>query len=268
VSLQRLIDGLRASGQHTMLQEAQRLQRLFQRRVEEVQESVLGIRMVPLSQLFDKVSVVVRQVSRDQGKDVRLLIAGGETEVDKLVAEELADPMMHLVRNAIDHGVELAGVRVGAGKPEQATLAINAYQKGSHVVVELSDDGAGIDAQRVRGTALERGLASVEALDELSSQELLHLVFTPGFSTRGAITELSGRGVGKPIELEIGDQLRQGTFSGLIADQQHDRQAVGPGALHLARDRAPAQARRTAQGRPARAREVPHELAGLAQGAK
>jgi two-component system, chemotaxis family, sensor kinase CheA len=199
VSLQRLIEGLRSSGEHALVQEAQRLQRLFQRRVGEVQESVLGIRMVPLSQLFDKVAVVVRQVARDQGKDARLLIAGGETEVDKLVAEELADPMMHLVRNAIDHGVEQAGIRVGAHKPEQATLAINAYQKGNHVVVELSDDGAGIDPSSVRAAALEKGLATTEMLDELSAQEMLHLVFTPGFSTKGAITELSGRGVGMDV---------------------------------------------------------------------
>src|SRR4051794_4103678 len=140
-SLSRLLDKLRVTAPASISSEVHRVHRAFQRHLAEVQDGVLDIRMVPLAQLFDKVAVIVRQVAREQKKEVRLLITGAETEVDKLIAEELADPMMHIVRNAIDHGVEPASVRNSMGKPPVATLAVNAYQKGNHVVIELSDDG-------------------------------------------------------------------------------------------------------------------------------
>jgi two-component system chemotaxis sensor kinase CheA len=198
-AMQRLVDKLRPNADHALAQEAQRISRAFQRRLGAVQESVLDIRMVPLAQLFDRVAVVVRQVARDQGKEVRLVISGGDTEVDKLIAEELADPMMHIVRNAVDHGVELLAARTSANKPGQATLTINAYQKGSHVVIELSDDGRGIDTDLVRETAMRKGLLSEEAVSEISRDELLHLIFLPGFSTATQVTDISGRGVGMDV---------------------------------------------------------------------
>jgi two-component system chemotaxis sensor kinase CheA len=160
---------------------------------------VLDIRMVPLSQLFDKVAVIVRQVAREQQKEVRLTITGAETEVDKLIAEELADPMMHIVRNAIDHGVEPATVRSGMGKPSVATLAVNAYQKGNHVVIELSDDGRGIDPNMIREAAVRKGLMTEQAVGDLTRDELLNVIFLPGFSTASAITDISGRGVGMDV---------------------------------------------------------------------
>ncbi len=198
-ALGRLVEKMRVSADHALASEAHRLARVFGRHLAEVQEGVLDIRMVPLSQLFDKVAVIVRQVARDQHKEVRLLITGGETEVDKLIAEELADPMMHIVRNAIDHGVEVAEQRASLGKPAVATLAINAYQKGSHVVIELSDDGRGIDTDLVREAAIRKGLLSDQVVSDLSREELLNVVFMPGFSTASAVTDLSGRGVGMDV---------------------------------------------------------------------
>jgi two-component system chemotaxis sensor kinase CheA len=194
-----LVEKLRSSVDHSLASEAHRLSRQFARHLGDVQDSVLDIRMVPLSQLFDKVAVIVRQVARDQHKEVRLLITGGETEVDKLIAEELADPMMHIVRNAIDHGVEPPDQRGVVGKPSTATLAINAYQKGNHVVIELSDDGRGIDPNAVREAAVRKGLLTEQAVGDLSREELINVVFLPGFSTAHAVTDLSGRGVGMDV---------------------------------------------------------------------
>ncbi|HEX7481236.1 MAG TPA: chemotaxis protein CheA [Polyangiales bacterium] len=198
-TLSRLVDKLRSSVDQTLWNEAHRVQRAFGRHLSEVQEGVLDIRMVPLAQLFDKVAVIVRQVAREQKKEVRLLITGGDTEVDKLIAEELADPMMHMVRNAIDHGVESATGRAGAGKPAVATLAISAYQKGNHVVIELSDDGRGIDSAMIREAAVRKGLLTEHAASDLSRDELLHVVFLPGFSTATTVTDLSGRGIGMDV---------------------------------------------------------------------
>ncbi|HEX4354106.1 MAG TPA: Hpt domain-containing protein, partial [Polyangiales bacterium] len=137
-ALSRFVERLRTNSSPALSREAHRIHRAFQRHLAEVQDGVLDIRMVPLSQLFDKVAVIVRQVAREQKKEVRLVITGAETEVDKLIAEELADPMMHIVRNAIDHGIETTEQRAKLGKPAVATLAVNAYQKGNHVVIELS----------------------------------------------------------------------------------------------------------------------------------
>lgn len=182
-----------------LAQDAHRMHRAFSRFLAEVQEGVLDIRMVPLSQLFDKMAVIVRQVARDLKKDVRLLVTGSETEVDKLIAEELADPLMHIVRNAIDHGVELPDEREVAGKPREATVAINAYHKGNHVVIEVSDDGKGIDPSVLRESAARKGIMSQQALDDLTRTELLQVVFLPGFSTAKKVTDLSGRGVGMDV---------------------------------------------------------------------
>jgi two-component system chemotaxis sensor kinase CheA len=198
-ALGRLLDRFRSGMDPALASEAQRISRAFARHLADAQESVLDIRMVPLSQLFDKVAVVVRQLAREQDKEVRLLVTGSETEVDKLIAEELADPLMHIVRNAIDHGIEAAVNRPALKKPRTATLAINAYQKGSSVVIELSDDGRGIDPSVVRDAAMKKGLMAESALADFSRDDLLDLVFLPGFSTAAAITDVSGRGVGMDV---------------------------------------------------------------------
>ncbi|MET0388997.1 MAG: chemotaxis protein CheA [Polyangiales bacterium] len=198
-TLARLVERLRAGASPTLATEAHRIHRAFQRHLAEVQDGVLDIRMVPLSQLFDKMAVIVRQVAREQQKEVRLVINGAETEVDKLIAEELADPMMHIVRNAIDHGIESADVREKRGKPAVATLSLNAHQKGNHVVIEASDDGAGINSNVVREAAVRKGLLTEQSASDLTRSELLNLIFMPGFSTARKITDISGRGVGMDV---------------------------------------------------------------------
>jgi two-component system chemotaxis sensor kinase CheA len=198
-ALARFVERVRQGATPALSREAHRIHRAFQRHLAEVQDGVLDIRMVPLSQLFDKVAVIVRQVAREQRKEVRLVITGAETEVDKLIAEELADPMMHIVRNAIDHGVETTEQRAKLGKPPLATLAVNAYQKGNHVVIELSDDGRGIDTNVIREAAVRKGLLSELAVGDLTRDELLNVIFMPGFSTAREITDISGRGVGMDV---------------------------------------------------------------------
>jgi len=198
-ALARLVERLRAGAPHALGSEAHRIHRAFQRHLAEVQDGVLDIRMVPLSQLFDKVAVILRQVAREQRKEVRLVITGAETEVDKLIAEELADPMMHIVRNAVDHGIEPTDLRGQVGKSVAATLTVNAYQKGNHVVIELSDDGRGIDPHVIREAAVRKGLLTEQAAGDLSREELLNVIFMPGFSTARAVTDISGRGVGMDV---------------------------------------------------------------------
>ena len=179
--------------------ELHRTTRSFERHLETLQEGILDVRMVPLGQVFDKLARIVRQVAREHDKDVRLLVSGAETEVDKLIVEELSDPLMHLIRNAIDHGIEPRKVRELAEKSRTGTLSLNAYQKGRHVVIEIEDDGAGMNPRRLLETAMRKGLLSEEAADDLAPGDLLNLIFLPGFSTRSAITDLSGRGVGMDV---------------------------------------------------------------------
>jgi two-component system chemotaxis sensor kinase CheA len=176
-----------------------RVGRAFERQLLELRTGILDVRMVPLGQVFGKLARIVRQAAREHEKQVRLVVAGANTEVDKLIVEELTDPLMHLVRNAIDHGIESTQERTLAHKPVEGTLAINAYHKGSNVVIEVEDDGGGMNPQDVRDTAVARGLLSAEAGRELSRQEMLNLVFLPGLSTSSEITGMSGRGVGMDV---------------------------------------------------------------------
>src|SRR5690606_33024976 len=126
------------------------------------------VRMVPLSQIFDRLSRVVRQISRDMGKQIRLVITGSDTEIDKLIVEELSDPLMHIARNAIDHGIEPAEVRAKVGKPETGIIAVNAFQKGNHVVLEVEDDGGGIEEHDLIRRAVKAGYLTQAQAGELS----------------------------------------------------------------------------------------------------
>jgi two-component system chemotaxis sensor kinase CheA len=173
--------------------------RTLERKLNELQTGILEVRMVPLGQVFDKLSRVVRKISRETGKEIRLAISGADTELDKLIVEELSDPLMHIIRNSIDHGIESPDLRRRAGKPEGGTISLSASQKGNHVVIEIADDGAGFDEERILETALRRRLVDTHAAAEMSRRELLNLVFLPGFSTRDHATELSGRGVGMDV---------------------------------------------------------------------
>jgi two-component system chemotaxis sensor kinase CheA len=196
----RLIERLPALGvSREVLLDAQRMQRSFDRRLTEVQTAVLDVRMVPLSQVFDKLAVAVRQLAREQGKRVQLVVKGADTEVDKLIAEEIADPLMHLVRNAIDHGIEDDAARIAVHKQPLSKLSVHAYQRGNQVVLEITDDGRGIDHEMIGKVAVERGVLHKEELDELSPRDMLELIFVPAFSTRTDVSNVSGRGVGLDV---------------------------------------------------------------------
>jgi two-component system chemotaxis sensor kinase CheA len=174
-----------------------KVHKALDRKLRELQTAVLDVRMVPLRQVFEKVSRVVRRMRRDLGKDVRLEISGADTELDKLIVEALVDPLMHVVRNALDHAIEPVEERVAAGKDAVGSILVKAFQRGNHVVIAVADDGRGIDTETLRARAEERGL--VEAGETLSEKEVLDLVFAPGLSTRSVVTETSGRGVGMDV---------------------------------------------------------------------
>src|SRR6187402_2808379 len=195
-ALGRLTERLRAEGQRQLVAELQRSHRSFDRRLAELQAGILEVRMVPLGQVFERLARVVRQISREMRKEIRLVITGAETEIDKLIVEELSDPLMHMIRNAIDHGIETAHRRAEVGKPAAGTIALNAYQKGNHVMIEVEDDGRGIDEQAVLAKAIAMGRIPKDGAHELSREELLGLIFLPGVSTRDHADDVSGRGVG------------------------------------------------------------------------
>jgi two-component system chemotaxis sensor kinase CheA len=188
---------LKQQASNDLTVELQKATRGLERRLEELQQGVMDVRMVPISQIFDKMVRIIRRVSNEQGKRITLDIRGAETELDKLIVEDLSDPLMHLIRNAVDHGIEPPEERSAAGKSDKGTITLWAAQKGNHVVLEIGDDGRGIDANRVRQKAIERGLISPET--ELSREDIYNLVFLPGFSTRDEVTDLSGRGVGMDV---------------------------------------------------------------------
>ena len=165
--------------------------------VEEVRDSALQLRMVKIGATFNRFQRVVHDVSREIGKDIGLVVSGEDTELDKTVVEKIADPLTHLVRNAIDHGIEPAEVRAARGKPARGTVRLNAYHDSGSIVIEVSDDGGGLKRDKIMAKAIERGL--VEPGRTLSDSEIYALIFEPGFSTADQVTNLSGRGVGMDV---------------------------------------------------------------------
>lgn len=199
-ALSRITDRVRGAPELRELGiELHRLHRGLDRHLGELQSGILEVRMVPLGQVFDKLARVVRQISREHDKDINLVITGAETEVDKLIVEELSDPLMHMIRNAIDHGIEPRRVREERGKPETGTIALNAYQKGNHVVIEVQDDGAGIHEEKVLAKAIKQGLVTETEATSLLQRDILGFIFVPGFTTKDGASELSGRGVGMDV---------------------------------------------------------------------
>jgi len=181
----------------------------FQSRVlDELHKCVLKIRMVPVEQLFRRFPRVVRDVAKQCGKDVALEITGEHTDLDKGILDALAEPLTHIVRNAVDHGIEPADDRLAAGKPARGTISLNAFHQGTQVVVEVRDDGRGIDLELVREQAVRSGLVKLEDAQRLLEQDLLNLIFEPGFSTASEITEVSGRGVGMDVVRTVIDRLK------------------------------------------------------------
>lgn len=165
--------------------------------VEEILDGALHLRMIPIGDTFNRFRRVVRDVSQELGKDIDLIINGAETELDKTVVEKIGDPLMHLLRNAMDHGIESADARRAAGKPTKGHLSLNAYHDSGSIVLEIADDGAGLNRERILAKAQERGLVTSGAA--LTDQEIYNLIFEPGFSTAEAVTNLSGRGVGMDV---------------------------------------------------------------------
>jgi two-component system, chemotaxis family, sensor kinase CheA len=161
-----------------------------------LQRAVLELRVLPLRGIFQRFSRLVREMSESLGKPVRLAIEGEDTHVDKAIVEMLFEPLLHVVRNAMDHGVEPGPERASAGKSAVATIRLSARREGEHVIVEVEDDGRGIDADRIRKVAVERGVAAADALAGMSEGAVIDLIFIPGFSTAARVTDLSGRGVG------------------------------------------------------------------------
>lgn len=171
----------------------------IKRGTNELQSLVLTLRMMPIEQVFNRFPRMVRSVAKEIHKKVQLDISGAETELDRTVIDEIGDPLVHLIRNAIDHGIERPEVRLQAGKPEQGMLALRAYHGGNRVFIEIEDDGAGINVDKVRSKALERGVITDEEATMMSENELAMLIFAPGFSTADVVTDLSGRGVGLDV---------------------------------------------------------------------
>jgi two-component system chemotaxis sensor kinase CheA len=167
--------------------------------VQAARDGALGLRMVPIGETFSRFQRIVRDVSKQLGKDVDLHITGGDTELDKSMVEVIADPLMHLVRNSLDHGLETPDKRHDAGKASTGQLALHAYHESGSVVIEVSDDGRGLDRERILAKAIERGLLDAEAAAALPDAEVWLLIFAPGFSTAAAVTDLSGRGVGMDV---------------------------------------------------------------------
>jgi len=164
-----------------------------------LQSAVMRTRMQPVGKVFSRFPKVARDVARSLNKEVELELVGADTELDRNLVEALADPLVHLVRNAIDHGVEMPDLREAQGKPRSGHVRLSAQQEGDYVSIEVQDDGAGIDPEKLRAKAREKGLIDPEAAARLSSEECLHLVFLPGFSTKAQVTDISGRGVGMDV---------------------------------------------------------------------
>ncbi len=218
-SIANLGERLKTSEEKELATELGKATRILERRLHELQKGVMDVRMVPVGQLFDKMSRIVRRVSNEQGKKVDLKIKGADTELDKLIIEDVSDPLMHIIRNAIDHGLESPADRAAVGKPQKGTIKLQASQKGNHVVIEVIDDGRGIDTDKVRQKAAEKGLVNDQ--QTLTEEEVYDLLFMPGFSTRDEVSDLSGRGVGMDVVknniaalsgmIEVKSEFGQGT---------------------------------------------------------
>lgn len=167
--------------------------------VSDLQNSVMKTRMQPIARLFQKYPRIARDLARQRDKEAELVLVGEQTEIDKTMVEELADPLLHLIRNAVDHGIESKAERVAAGKPEKGVVRLEARQEGDHIVIVVADDGRGMHAERIRVKAVEKRLISEDEANSLDEQQSLNLVFLPGFSTKDEISDVSRRGVGMDV---------------------------------------------------------------------
>jgi two-component system chemotaxis sensor kinase CheA len=190
------------NGDGDLMESADRMSRL----IEEIREGAMNMRMVQIGETFRKFERVVRDLSREQGKEIDLAISGADTELDKTITEKISDPLMHIVRNAIDHGIATPEVRRSQGRPPRGIIRLHAYHETGSIVIEVSDDGGGLNRDRIRAKAVERGL--ITAGQQLSEVEILQLIFRPGFSTAEKVTNISGRGVGMDVVKRNIESLR------------------------------------------------------------
>ncbi|MDI9424223.1 MAG: chemotaxis protein CheA [Spirochaetota bacterium] len=190
------------NGDNDLMESADRMSRL----IEEIREGAMNMRMVQIGETFRKFERVVRDIGREQGKEIDLVISGADTELDKTITEKISDPLMHIVRNAIDHGIGTPDVRRAKGRPARGLMRLHAYHETGSIVIEVSDDGDGLDRERIRARAVERGL--VAAGQQLTESEILQLIFRPGFSTAEKVTNISGRGVGMDVVKRNIESLR------------------------------------------------------------
>jgi two-component system chemotaxis sensor kinase CheA len=191
----RLEDNDSTSSKQNMGEAIEYLERI----TTSLHDAVMKVRMVPVERTFNRFPRMVRDLSKDLGKGIKLLMSGEETEVDRTVIDEIGDPLIHLIRNSIDHGIESPEERLQAGKPDFGTVALRAYPDGNTVVIEVEDDGAGINADRVLSKAISKGIVTAKEAETMPHQEIVNLLFKPGFSTAEVITDLSGRGVGLDV---------------------------------------------------------------------
>jgi two-component system chemotaxis sensor kinase CheA len=191
----QLVRGVMETGDATLVRSAQRLGMI----TSELQEGIMKTRMQPIEHIWSKLPRVIRDLSQSLGKKVELVMEGKETELDRSLLEAVKDPLTHLVRNAVDHGIEEADKRVAAGKPAEGTLTLRAYHEGGHVAVDVADDGAGMDVNRIAQKAVEKGLLREDQVAGMDKREIMAMVFQPGFSTAAKVTNVSGRGVGMDV---------------------------------------------------------------------
>lgn len=184
-------------GHSHVVGDTRKVTQVFDKRLSELQGQVLEIRMIPIGQIFSRLAQVIRRYSREIGKKIELLMYGEDTEIDKYIAEEIVDPLMHLVRNSIDHGIEPVEERIKKGKKDTGTIILKAFQKGNHVVIEVKDDGTGINMQKVKRKAIEMGM--IDSAEDYDEKALVSFIFAPGFSTKEVVSEVSGRGVGMDV---------------------------------------------------------------------
>lgn len=194
----------------------------------DLQTIILNMRMVPVETVFNRFPRMVRQLARELGKKVRLDIIGAETELDRTVIDEIGDPLVHLIRNALDHGIEAPDIRVACGKPEEGTVKLRAYHSGNHVFIEIEDDGAGISREKVLQKAIDRGIVSAEEAAHLTDQQVYGLIFSPGFSTADRISDISGRGVG----LDVVKSTIQSLGGTVTVDSQPGKGSLFPSSCH------------------------------------
>ncbi len=200
-----------------VIQDLEKSNAQMEKKLIDLRESVMDARMVPVGQLFNKLQRVSKKIARELKKEVKIEFIGGDTELDKMIMEEMISPLLHMVRNCLDHGIENADERIAEGKDKVGLVRLSAYQQGNHVVLEVEDDGRGIDLDKVRAAGIERGLLGRDDLH--AEEDVLSVLFKPGFSTKENVTEISGRGVGLDVvrkEIEnVGGTVEISTVKGL-----------------------------------------------------